>query len=110
MTTHIQYFGCDARPEWEEKLQALFLEARQQKAVTDVTARVEQPQNAAYRYRITTTFKIPGPDMQAQADGYTFDEALLGVTSKVRHTLKQRAEKAAQNTAAACGVKASHRG
>lgn len=110
MITHIQYFGCDARPEWEEKLQALFLEARQHKAVSDATARVEEPQNAAYRYRITVTLKIPGPDIQEHGDGYTFNEALIGVRAALRHTLKVRAEKAAHHDGATRGVKSAHRG
>ncbi|SKA96047.1 hypothetical protein SAMN02745166_02347 [Prosthecobacter debontii] len=110
MTTHIQYFGCDARPEWEEKLQALFLEARQHKAVTDASARVEEPQNAAYRYRISVTFRIPGPDIQLQGNGYTFDEALMSVRASLRQTLKLRAEKAMHHDGATRGVKAAHRG
>lgn len=110
MITHIQYFGCDARPEWDEKLQALFMEARQHKAVSDASARVEEPQNAPYRYRITVTLKAPGPDIQAHGDGYTFDEALIDVRASVRQVLKRHAEKAAQQTGAARGVKAAHRG
>lgn len=110
MITHIQYFGCDARPEWEEKIQALFYEARGHKYVSEATARVEEPQNAAYRYRITVTLQIPGPDIQTHADGYTFDEALISVTGKIRHTLKVRAEKAAKNDGATRGVKAGYRG
>ncbi|GAA5141915.1 hypothetical protein GCM10023213_26930 [Prosthecobacter algae] len=110
MITHIQYFGCDARPEWEEKLQALFMEARQHMPVSDASARVEEPQNATYRFRITLTLKMPGPDVQVQADGYTFNEALMGVSAAIRQKLKLRAEKAARNTAASRGVKAAHRG
>jgi len=110
MITHIQYFGCDARPEWEEKLQALFLEARQHKAVSDATALVEEPVNAPYRYRITVTLKIPGPDIQLRGDGYTFDEALIEVRANLRHTLKLRSEKAAQHDGAKRGVKSVHRG
>lgn len=110
MITQIQYFGCDARPEWEEKIQALFLEARGHKYVSHAHAKVEEPQNASYRYRITVTLQVPGPDIQAQGDGYTFNEALIGVTASVKHTLKLRAEKASQQTGASRGVKSAHRG
>lgn len=110
MITHIQYFGCDARPEWEEKIQALFMEARQHKAVSHASARVEEPQNAAYRFRITVSLQVPGPDIQAHGDGYTFNEALIGVSAAIRQIVKQRAEKAAQQTGATRGVKAAHRG
>lgn len=110
MITHIQYFGCDGRPDWDEKLQALFLEARQHKALSEASAKVEEPQGAAYRYRITVTLKMPGPDLHAQADGYTFNEALIAVSSTIRHKLRSLAEKAARNTGAVRGVKAAHRG
>lgn len=110
MITHIQYFGCDARPEWEEKLQALFLEARQRKAVSDASARVEEPQNAAYRYRISVTLKVPGPDIHLQGNGYTFDEALTAVRESLRRTLKVQAEKASHHDHATRGVKATNRG
>ena len=110
MITHIQYFGCDARPDWDEKLEALFFEARQHLPVSDASARVEEPQNAAYRYRITLDLKLPGPDILVHADGYTFNEALIGVSAAIRQKLKARATKATRNTAATRGVKAAHRG
>ncbi|TDU66062.1 hypothetical protein EI77_03799 [Prosthecobacter fusiformis] len=110
MITHIQYFGCDARPEWEEKIQALFLEARQHTPVTDASARVEEPQNATYRYRISLTLQVPGPDIQVHGDGYTFQEALMEASANIRQKVKLRAEKAAQHNGASRGVKAAHRG
>ncbi len=110
MITHIQYFGCDARPEWEEKLQALFLEARQHRPVSDATARVEEPQNAAYRFRITLDLKMPGPDIHVHGDGYTFNEALIEVSARVRAKVKVQAEKAAEHNGASRGVKAAYRG
>lgn len=110
MITHIQYFGCDARPDWDEKLEALFFEARQHLPVSHAAARVEEPQNAAYRYRVTMTLQLPGPDIQMHADGYTFDEALISLSAGIRQKLKARAVKATRNTAAARGVKAAHRG
>lgn len=110
MITHIQYFGCDGRPDWDEKLQALFMEARQHKAVTEASARVEEPQGAAYRYRITVTLKMPGPDIHVQGNGYTFNEALIEATGSIRQKIRAQAEKAARNTGAVRGVKAAHRG
>lgn len=107
MITHIQYFGCDGRPEWEEKLQNLFLEARQHRPVAEATARVEEPQNATYRYRIHVNLKIPGASMALTGDGYTFNEALMEATAMLRHKTRRKPGKP---DGASIGVKATHRG
>ncbi len=110
MIIKLDWFSCNSSPKWDAQIHKMLEEMGALKAISHASVRVEEISEGSPRFHLTTMLRMPGPDVLAHGDGQTFEEAILKMSGKIRHTLQTRVSNARRNDSAAKGVKAMHRG
>ena len=110
MIIKLDWFRCSPRKKWENQIHQSLEHFAALKPVSHAGIRIEETPDTGSRFQISMLLSIPGPDLAAQAQGQTFDEALAKLNASIHRSLTQRAKNTRRNTAAPKGVKPQFRG
>jgi hypothetical protein len=110
MIIKLDWFRCSPLKKWETQLHQALEQFAALKPVSQALVRVEENPGSGHRFRISMLLSIPGPDLDVQAQGQTFDETLSKLHATIHRSLSQRALKTRRNTDAPKGVKPQYRG
>jgi hypothetical protein len=110
MIIKLEWFSCNPTQKWEAEIHQMLEEMATLKQISLASVRVEELTQSSQKYHLTTILRMPGPDVLAHGDGFTFEEALKKMADKIRHTLQTRIEASRREDGATRGVKAIHRG
>ena len=110
MIIKLDWRRCHPRTNWEEQIHFLLEDVAALKSITQAVVSVEEVPDQSQRFRLRTLLCVPGPDVQADAFGHTFEEALLKLRGQIQQRLRKRQSSRLRSDGAARGVKAMHRG
>ncbi len=110
MKIQIDYFGCQKNADWNKRIEESLQGFHAENEISSAHVRVEQRRENSLAYLVTAELKIHGPDIHAEAEGNTFDEAFLKLQKPISNAYRLRKEKQQRLDSAELGVKATHRG
>lgn len=88
MIIKLEWFNCTALPAREAGLHQMLHEMPGCRQVSETRIRIEETPHNRERFHLVGMLRMRGPDVIAQGDGETFDDAMLMLGASIRTGLR----------------------